>query len=84
MLHRSLLPKKIIEVWNKIMKEDHPVVIIATGSFLSLPRNDIETIVVERESNKTYKIPRRPYLDIRRVAEIIAEKKGLCISYNHI
>ncbi|MEK7213774.1 MAG: primosomal protein N' [Patescibacteria group bacterium] len=81
MLHRSLLPKKIIEVWNKIMKEDHPVVIIATGSFLSLPRNDIETIVVERESNKTYKIPRRPFLDIRHVAEILAEKKGIKIFY---
>ncbi len=75
----SLTPKKIIETWNMIMKEEHPVVIIATGNFLSLPRVDIETIIVERESNKTYKILRRPFLDIRHVAEVFAEKKGIKI-----
>jgi primosomal protein N' (replication factor Y) len=79
MLHGSLTPKKIIEVWNKVMKEEHPVVIIATGGFLSIPRQDIETIVVERESNKAYKVPRRPFLDIRKCAEILAEKRNIKI-----
>jgi primosomal protein N' len=77
LLHGSLTPKKIVEVWNNIMQETHPVVVIATGGFLSLPRADIETIVIERESSKTYKIPRRPFLDIRHVAEILAEKRNI-------
>lgn len=78
-LNGSLTPKKIVETWNMIMKEDHPVVVVATGGFLSLPRADIETIIIERESSKSYKIPRRPFLDIRHVAEVLAEKKGIKI-----
>lgn len=77
LLHGSLQPKKIVETWNKIIKEKHPVVIISTGGFLSLPRNDIETLVIERESSRFYKIPRRPYLDVRQVAETYAEKNGM-------
>lgn len=49
MLHGSLTPKTIIEKWNSILKEEHPIVIVATGGFLSFPRTDIETIIVERE-----------------------------------
>jgi primosomal protein N' len=56
------------------MKEKHPVVVIATGGFLSIPREDIETLVIEREASRFYKILRRPYLDVRHVAEIFARK----------
>lgn len=76
-LHGSLPTKSIVETWNNIMKEEHPVVVIATGGFLSLPREDVETLVVERESSRFYKILRRPVLDVRHVAEILAEKKGI-------
>ncbi len=81
MLHGSLPSKKIIETWNKVMNEEHPVVIIATGSFLSIPRHDIETIIIERESNKTYKVQRKPFLDIRHVAETLAEKRNIKIFF---
>ena len=81
LLHGSLSPKKIIKIWNKINQEVHPVVIISTGGFLSIPRTDIETIIVERESNKTYKVPRRPFLDIRHVAEVLAEKRNIKIFF---
>lgn len=77
----AMTTKQIVEAWNMIMKEEHPVVVIATGGFLSLPRTDIETIIVERESSKAYKIMRRPFLDIRRVAEVLAEKKGIKIFF---
>lgn len=84
LLHGSLSEKKIIEVWNKIMSEKHPVVVIATGGFLSLPREDIETIVIEKENNKAYKIPRRPYLDIREIAERIAKRKNMKVFFSDI
>ncbi len=80
-LNGSLTPKKIVETWNKIMDEKHPVIIISTGGFLSLPRKDIETIVIEKESNKSYKIPRRPFLDIRRVADILSDNLGIKIFF---
>jgi primosomal protein N' len=79
LLHGSLSPKKIVDIWNNVMKETHPVVVVATGAFLSLPRADIETIIIERESSKTYKVQRRPFLDIRHVAEILAEKRNIKI-----
>lgn len=81
LLHGSLNAKKIVEIWNNIINEDHPVVIIATGGFLSFPRTDIETIIVERESSKNYKVPRRPFLDIRTVAETLAKKKNIKIFF---
>ena len=80
-LHGSLAPKEIIESWNNIMKEEHSVVIIATGGFFSLPRNDIETLIIESESSKSYKVLRRPYIDIRTVAEIYAKKQKMKIIF---
>ncbi len=80
-LHGSLTPKEIVSTWNKILKEEHPVVLVTTGGFLSIARNDVETIVVESESNRSYKIPRRPFLDIRNVCEIFAKRKGIKIYF---
>ncbi len=74
LLHGSLDTKNIVETWNKIIQEDHPVVIITTGAFLSIYRSDIETIILEKESSRSYKIPKRPYLDIRNAVEILANK----------
>jgi primosomal protein N' (replication factor Y) len=83
-LHGSITPKKIVDTWNNIMKEKHPVVIVATGGFLSIPRNDIETIVLESENSRSYKIQSRPHLDIRNVCEIFAQKKGVKIFFSDI
>lgn len=81
LLHGSLTPKTIIETWNTITKEDHPVVVIATGGFLSIPREDIETMIVERESSRSYKIMRRPFFDVRHIAEILTEKRKMKIFF---
>ncbi len=64
--------KSLTTLWNKIIDEPHPLLIIATGMFLSLPRADLGTIIVERESSGTYKQQTRPYVDIRRAAEVLA------------
>lgn len=77
LLHGNVEKKEMIERWNKAMKEKHPVAIIATGAFLSFPRSDIETIIIEKESSRIYKIQRRPFLDIRQCAEILAKKKKI-------
>ena len=73
-LHAGMPGKKIRELWNYALKEEHPLLIIATRSFLSIPRNDLGTLIIEREGSSFYKLQARPYLDIRKAAEIIASK----------
>ncbi len=82
LLHGSLGDKKIVETWNDIMRDKHPIIVIATGAFLSIPREDIESIVIERESNRVYRGIGRPYMDIRHFAEILAEKRGIKVFFS--
>ncbi len=73
-LHSGLTAKEQVATWQKINEEKHPVLIIATGSFLSIPRHDIGTIILEKESSRSYKMQTRPFLDIRTVVEILAKE----------
>lgn len=75
-LSSRLSKKEIVENWNLALKNDKPVLIIATGSFLSIPRHDIRTIIVERENSHAYRTLGRPYLDIRKFAELLAKEIG--------
>lgn len=73
-LHSSIDKKDIIETINKILEEKHPLLIIGTGSFLSVPKNDISTIILDKENSRSYKTQIKPYIDIRKFAEIFAMK----------
>ena len=66
--------KKIMEEWKKIVEEKHLVLIIATKSFLSLPRRDFGAIIIDQESSSSYKNQKKPYTDARKAAEIISDK----------
>ncbi len=68
-LDGSLSKKELISLWNKALTNVHPVLIIGTAMFLSLPRIDIGTIIIEKESSRSYKTITRPYIDIRIFAE---------------
>ena len=71
----SKMPKKkITELWKKASEEKHPILVIATKYFLSLPRCDIGAIIVEQESSSAYKNQKKPYIDIRNSVEIISKK----------
>ncbi len=80
-LHTGLSKKDIIETWKNILATEHPVLIIATGYFLAVPRADIATIIIEGESSRGFSVPARPYLDLRFVAETIAKKNGIRLVY---
>ena len=75
-IHNYLSKKKIISTWNDICNKKHPVVIISTGKFLSIPRNDIKTIIIEKENSSFYKLEGRPFLDIRKFTEFFAKEIG--------
>jgi primosomal protein N' len=73
-LHSLMNKKDIIETINKILEEKHPLLIIATGGFLAIPRNDIKTIILDKENSRVYKTQTRPYIDIRKFVEIFSNK----------
>ncbi|MDP2705363.1 MAG: hypothetical protein U1D31_00705 [Patescibacteria group bacterium] len=75
-IHTSMGTKELIKMWNAIVSEPHPVLIIATGTFLSIPRGDISTIVIERENSRSYKTQKRPIMDIRVFARLFAKLSG--------
>lgn len=83
-LDNSLTKKELIFLWNKSLKTDHPILVIGTGMFLSLPRIDIGTIIVEKESSRAYKMISRPYIDIRIFAEKYSKLIGARLIFGDI
>ncbi|MEY2664337.1 MAG: primosomal protein [Candidatus Parcubacteria bacterium] len=77
LLHGDLPKKNLISTWNTIVREPHPVVIVMTGGFLAIDRPDVRVMIVEKENARGYKIHRRPFLDVRHIAELIAEHRGI-------
>ena len=73
--HSSLSTKKIIRMYQKLGQTlNHPILILGTAPFLSIPRGDVSTIILEHESSGAYRTIKRPYLDLRVFAEIYASK----------
>ncbi len=70
--HSDMTKSILINNYNGVVEEKHPILIIGTGIFLSIPRYDIKTIILEHESSDTYKQMNRPYIDIRSFAEILS------------
>jgi len=70
--HSDLNKKILINKYNIVIKEPHPILIIGTGIFMSIPRHDIKTIILENESSDVYKQNIKPYIDIRSFAEILS------------
>ncbi len=70
--HADLGKKNLINTYNSCINEPHPILIIGTGMFLSIPRHDIKTIIVEHENSDAYKQFNRPFIDIRTFAEILS------------
>lgn len=83
-LHNELPKKEILENWLKILNENHPVIIVATGSFLSIPKRNIGTIIVDKENSSAYKNQARPYLDIRKFSEILSEKMKMKLIFGDL
>lgn len=75
--HGGLSKKTMLQLWGEALKEPHPIVILGTASFLSIPRKDIKTIVIEHENSRFYKTIPRPEIDIRIFAEHYAEERGI-------
>ncbi len=73
--HSGLTKKETGSRWNRAQEEGHPVLIIGTAPFISLFRNDLKTIIIEREKSRSYKLISRPFLDLRLFIENYARMR---------
>lgn len=76
-IHNDMTGKQIAEAWNKILNSEKNVLVITTGKFALIPRHDLGTIILERESSKGYKKLNKPYLNIRKFVEGYAKELGI-------
>lgn len=74
--HSGLSKAEVLKQWKAALADPHPIIVVATGSFLSLPRADIGLVIVEQEQSRSYKLQTRPFLDVRLAAERLAEETG--------
>ncbi len=82
--HSKTTKQQIEKNWNNITTSARPVLIICTGSFLSIPRNDIGAVIVERENSGAYRTLNNPFFDIRRFAEIYAQNAGALLIFGDL
>ncbi len=73
-IHGGISTKKILEKFNDIVSNEHPILILGTSPFLSIPRRDIGLIILEHESSPSYKMIAKPHFDLRVFVEIFASK----------
>lgn len=75
--HNDLNKKELKEELKKAASETHPVLIIGTARWLFLPRNDLGTIVIDKENSDGWKTLNRPFIDLRFFAETLGSKKNI-------
>jgi len=71
-LHNKLSSKKLTANWEEALKINKPILIIGTSLFLSIPRSDIETFVLDYDRSSVYKNHMRPFVDTRVFIENLA------------
>lgn len=65
LLHGGLNKKRQVEIWDKALNDTHTIALVTTPSFVGLPREDIATMVVEKESSRSYLSMFKPLFDYR-------------------
>ncbi len=69
-------PSVARENWLKALGEKHPVLFITTPAGLLFHRDDLETVILERENSRAYKTIVRPFIDYRFLVERMAKHLG--------
>ncbi len=73
-LHSDRPAKELVLLYNQILDETHPVLIIATGSYVLIPRADIGAYIIERENSSAYRQIERPHIDMRLFVELFSSE----------
>jgi len=75
-LHSGLSKKELEKRWKTIATTEHPILIIGTPLFLTAPRSDLMSIILDQESSGAYKQQARPFIDMRYFVERFADASG--------
>lgn len=75
-LHSGLSEKKLTDAWKRIAQSQKPLLVIGTLAALSAPRADIQTIVLERATSRSYRRDEYPRVHGARIAEAVAKALG--------
>lgn len=75
--HSGFTNNQLLKKWNEAITNKKQVLIITTPTYMAIPRNDIGSIVIERESSRSYRSMKAPYLDYRIFAENYAKEKNI-------
>lgn len=76
-VHSGLTKKEFLEVIQIIENERHPILIIGTAPYLSIERNDLGSIVLDRENSRSYRTKKRPFIDLRNFVKFLAKSKKI-------
>jgi primosomal protein N' len=79
--HKDMTKKTFKEEWKKLSAQKHPLVIVGTARWLFIPREDLSTIIIERETSNGWKTMVRPFIDLRTFAENYAEERKIRIIF---
>ncbi len=70
-----LTKKKMIDLWRRVEKEPHAILVVGTTPYLSLPRQ-WSTIIIDEEHARSWKTISSPTIDLRIATEYIAQEIG--------
>ena len=79
LISSGLSKKKLIEALEKIKNKTHPLCIFGTASFATIPRKDLDTIVIEHESSQNYRRVIHPFIDMRLFLELYGRSRKLSV-----
>ncbi|RME30587.1 hypothetical protein D6792_00350 [Candidatus Parcubacteria bacterium] len=69
LLHSGLTSRALRGAVRNALTQEHPIALVVTPTFLPIPRGDVKTIIIERESSPAYLTPGRPHMQFSRFAE---------------
>jgi len=75
-LHGSMRSALQTERIDAILENPHPVLCIMTPAFLSLPRHDLATLIIEREGSSLYRSRTGSLADPRTLVHHLARELG--------
>ncbi|MBX4198736.1 hypothetical protein KW800_00425 [Candidatus Parcubacteria bacterium] len=61
------------------LKERHPVLFISTPSHIAWSREDLDTVILERENSRAYRSLTRPFVSVKRFLEYYAKARGFSL-----
>lgn len=72
-LSKSTSKKKLLSAWEKIHREPHAIVVIATAQYLSINRH-FSTIIIDEEHTRAWNTIVEPHIDLRLFIESFARE----------